>query len=662
MTLLPKGVALIILLKLSVLESLIIRRYYHDGILYDDFAADSDNIRYTTTEGEGWDNLETLAQTQGLSGKAMFCTRGPGSWLLYQGTMFSFGTGRNIKLLSGEHCVPVDNIQSIQPLAVITPTVGNTHAIVHFEEKYFGSRGQIFRNGTGNAKVGSAIFLGLGNWTVTVGGKAMCVAMLGLDGDVCLLEDVNAAFGAHGEAGDVSMEEGCKEGEPMYHLQSCYGLGLHSITYEFDFSLPQMTQLCSASAYEESNQAHQKFLNVLKIWNFRTDPDPEGDLKFPETIPNGPQRLSVLWNMIKIMGITCPALSVEYLQTLKQIYLMHIQFGEIWMNETTADGTRLEQNHRRWLQAQAFIADCTHQVTADAGEKEGVPLPPLAEGDGHFKVFSVGCAPEDVSNMKSDVEEDAMESFLMGESFDFVIEQIWLMLNYISPYCNHMIGFKNNYWSEFPLLFKRDFLYPVREQWRDPGVWSTFYPLMFSGFDMEKERKYMISCVQHVLMETPFYDPLARPKGFFNGTFKDGPTSGAGNTTVPAAPAPATDDSDKKTGKRQLSLVDIEAEKRNAQGKLVSKTDVKKATTTTTTTTTSKPVKGSVVAVKEVVSKVVVEDENHSASKIPQGSAPITNPVDESHGQRTKKKKGKHSKKGGKRRSKLLKKTLKSDD
>lgn len=67
--------------------------------------------------------------------------------------------------------------------------------------------------------------------------------------------------------------------------------------------------------------------------------------------------------------------------------------------------------------------------------------------------------------MKSEKEIATIEDFLNGEAYDYVIEHIWLLLNYVSTYCNHHMGFKNNDWSIFPLLFKRDFLYPLQEQW-----------------------------------------------------------------------------------------------------------------------------------------------------------------------------------------------------
>lgn len=69
----------IFLFGLSLVNPLIVRRHLHDGILYDDFAADADSVRYTITGGQGWNNLNTLAHENLLREKTMFCTRGPGA-------------------------------------------------------------------------------------------------------------------------------------------------------------------------------------------------------------------------------------------------------------------------------------------------------------------------------------------------------------------------------------------------------------------------------------------------------------------------------------------------------------------------------------------------------------------------------------------------------
>lgn len=70
---------------LSVLTvgSVIVRRQYHDGMLYEDYAPEAQNVRYTTTSGHGWDNLDTLIEKERMSGKAMFCSRGPGAYVNY---------------------------------------------------------------------------------------------------------------------------------------------------------------------------------------------------------------------------------------------------------------------------------------------------------------------------------------------------------------------------------------------------------------------------------------------------------------------------------------------------------------------------------------------------------------------------------------------------
>jgi len=67
--------------------------------------------------------------------------------------------------------------------------------------------------------------------------------------------------------------------------------------------------------------------------------------------------------------------------------------------------------------------------------------------------------------MKTEHEELAMEMMLQSGTFDPVIEQIWLILNFVSPYCNFVDGYRNNLWNDFPALFKNHFLFPVQEQW-----------------------------------------------------------------------------------------------------------------------------------------------------------------------------------------------------
>lgn len=81
------------------------------------------------------------------------------------------------------------------------------------------------------------------------------------------------------------------------------------------------------------------------------------------------------------------------------------------------------------------------------------------------QIFIVGCTPEDISTMKTASNVETIEDFLNGESYDLIIEEMWLMLNYISPYCTTALSYSDNYWSELPLLLKKEFLYPLKDQW-----------------------------------------------------------------------------------------------------------------------------------------------------------------------------------------------------
>lgn len=77
----------------------------------------------------------------------------------------------------------------------------------------------------------------------------------------------------------------------------------------------------------------------------------------------------------------------------------------------------------------------------------------------------VECKPTDPSTMGNEHEELAMELMYQGHTFDTVIEQVWLILNFVSPYCSHLDDYRNNLWTDFPALFKRHFLIPLQNQW-----------------------------------------------------------------------------------------------------------------------------------------------------------------------------------------------------
>lgn len=120
-----------------------------------------------------------------------------------------------------------------------------------------------------------------------------------------------------------------------------------------------MKEICSGS-YDESDQAKDKFVSVVKIWKKRITPPTSND--FPTTIPNAPQRLNTLFQMIDLMGKTCGAISTEFLDIVKYIYLLHIKNGEIWNVTATTNGSKIEHSHAKWQRAQAFVMECANTV------------------------------------------------------------------------------------------------------------------------------------------------------------------------------------------------------------------------------------------------------------------------------------------------------------
>jgi hypothetical protein len=53
----------------------------------------------------------------------------------------------------------------------------------------------------------------------------------------------------------------------------------------------------------------------------------------------------------------------------------------------------------------------------------------------------------------------------IASPFDSVIEQVFWMLNYITPHCNHISDYRTNEWMIFPEMFKQVYFHPIEEQW-----------------------------------------------------------------------------------------------------------------------------------------------------------------------------------------------------
>lgn len=53
-------------------------------------------------------------------------------------------------------------------------------------------------------------------------------------------------------------------------------------------------------------------------------------------------------------------------------------------------------------------------------------------------------------------EDEAMEveALLNDDTLDEVIEQVWLILNFVVPICDRRGGYRSNVWMGFPKMFK----------------------------------------------------------------------------------------------------------------------------------------------------------------------------------------------------------------
>jgi hypothetical protein len=72
---------------------------------------------------------------------------------------------------------------------------------------------------------------------------------------------------------------------------------------------------------------------------------------------------------------------------------------------------------------------------------------------------------ESLGHGNDEYDRIATEESERSDMFDKVIEQIWLVVNFVSPFCSHVGGFSDNLWNDFPTFIKKQFLLPLEKQW-----------------------------------------------------------------------------------------------------------------------------------------------------------------------------------------------------
>lgn len=79
--------------------------------------------------------------------------------------------------------------------------------------------------------------------------------------------------------------------------------------------------------------------------------------------------------------------------------------------------------------------------------------------------MGIECRTDSLGMMEPGPNQDAMQYMLAGTNYDAVIEQVWLIFNFVNPFCSDANDYKDNIWAHFASLLRNNYLNPVKDQW-----------------------------------------------------------------------------------------------------------------------------------------------------------------------------------------------------
>ncbi|CAL8111073.1 unnamed protein product [Orchesella dallaii] len=470
-------------------ESSLIRRFNYDARLYEHFAYDSRYIQYSRSDPEEWKNLTALTEARNYTFSSMICTSGPGAWIFYPDAGYSMGNSLRYYLIIGEHCIRADDIDSIQPIGKMDEFLSK--GVVLFPKPIFGDVGTTIV-GEGSGEGGSMIFTGDVPHQISGSGQTICLqpGVTDFDYGYCMIPDLKASFGIEGS---VAVKENCgndtSSDEMIIIVQNCYEMGVHEIYTDSDLTSDKLAGVCAGGG---DLLPKAKFTILMEMWGLRLGSS-EIFTKPAEMMPENSIKIQILWTILEIFKTSCPAVDEMYVFLLGHLFLRHLR--QSWKN-----GNTTEINDESWRFTDDFLAFCMSKTAI----VEVDSMPAACRDSDKFGRLAEGMTPETAS----------WYEIVNGEAFDTVIEQMWLIINYIIPTCSNAAGYTTNDWSDMVLFFHQAFLDPLGEIWTEPGDWLRLYPAVFHGFDIREEHQNILECLEGALAATPAFDPIGRPRSF----------------------------------------------------------------------------------------------------------------------------------------------------
>jgi len=71
----------------------------------------------------------------------------------------------------------------------------------------------------------------------------------------------------------------------------------------------------------------------------------------------------------------------------------------------------------------------------------------------------------EVGGLPDSPDQEPFEDIVEIHDYDMVIEQMWLIFNQVTPFCNQLNSYKTNDWVNMVSLFRRSFFDPLSQQW-----------------------------------------------------------------------------------------------------------------------------------------------------------------------------------------------------
>ncbi|XP_035703320.1 uncharacterized protein LOC110843355 [Folsomia candida] len=365
--------------------------------------------------------------------------------------------------------------------------------LIVFPKDHFQSDPKVVsgKNGSFSGEGGSIIFSGDSTWSIN---SDVCIfPVFGEEANgLCLIPTVDSSLKL---TGSKTIKPGCDGAKArIFNGQNCYGIGIHSIHVQSDFSAKTMSDVCGSGGGDDMKG---KFGQLMEIWKGRVTKGIEEDevLKYPY---EGKNMVQLLYKIVGVFHEICPAVNYQYLALLKNIFILHMKV--VWAKGPV----EAIPSDDYWRHATLFIDSCFGHF--------GHGMNPLMDGS--------SCAPFVARPDDSDPESEVMWDMVLDHNYDTVIEQVWYMFNAITPSCNLLNEYKTNDWILMDSLLKESFFDAVSVQWEKPGHWQRLYEIMFHGFDIPKERMKILACVQHAIASTPHFDPIGRTE-YFNRRAKE---------------------------------------------------------------------------------------------------------------------------------------------